>query len=258
MCGIVGLINFCDFVVDPDVIWAATNTLYERGPDDSGIWTENNAGLGHRRLAILDLTSAGHQPMLSQDKRYVIVFNGEIYNFLALRRQFGRGDEDWQSHSDTEVILAAYAKWGVQCVTRFQGMFAFAIWDRQEKVLFAARDRMGVKPFYFHHSSDCFAFASRPHALFSMNLNLSREVDEQALRLYLESGYVPAPHSIHRTIRKLPPAHYLLMDKNGLNINRYWDFRQITPDRSWEKRHEIPITVDIQPVFIHQQIMCGW
>ena len=238
MCGIVGLINSRDYIVDQNIIQVAADTLHKRGLDDSGIWTENNVGLGHRRLAILDLTSAGHQPMVSRDKRYVIVFNGEIYNFLELRRQFGRGDEGWQSHSDTEVILAAYARWGVQCVTHFQGMFAFAIWDRQEKVLFAARDRMGVKPFYFHHSSGCFAFASRPRALFSLNLNLSSEVDEQALRLYLESGYVPAPYSIHRAIRKLPPAHYLLIDKNGLNINRYWDFRQIIPERSWETRHE--------------------
>lgn len=238
MCGVVGIVDFRDSIADPDVIWIAANKLYKRGPDDGGVWTEKNVGLGHRRLAILDLTSAGHQPMISRDQRYVIVFNGEIYNFLELRRQLGSGDDDWQSHSDTEVILSAYAKWGEQCVTRLQGMFAFAIWDRQAKVLFAARDRMGVKPFYYHYSRDCFAFASRPRALFSLKPNLSANIDEQALRFYLESGYVPAPFSIHQALRKLPPAHYILIKNNKLTLTRYWDFRHIAPEHAWEIRRE--------------------
>ena len=238
MCGIVGIVNFNNFIADPDAVRDAANTLYKRGPDDSGVWTESNVGFGHRRLAILDLTSAGHQPMVSRDQRYVIVFNGEIYNFLELRQQLGSSDNDWQSHSDTEVIIAAYARWGEQCVTRFHGMFAFAIWDRQAMVLFAARDRMGVKPFYYHHSHDCFAFASRPRAIFSLKPNLSAEIDEQALRFYLESGYVPAPFSIHQTLCKLPPAHYLLIANGELNIKRYWDFRHIVPEQSWATRRE--------------------
>jgi asparagine synthase (glutamine-hydrolysing) len=176
--------------------------------------------------------------MLSENGRFVIVFNGEIYNFLELRQQLDKNAARWESNSDTEVILAAYAKWGTECVFRFHGMFAFAIWDRREKVLFAARDRMGSKPFYYHYSPACFAFASRPRALLTLDPNLSRELDEQALRLYLESGYVPAPYSIFRAIRKLPPAHWLMLNEHGLQIERYWDFRQIAPELSWNNRHE--------------------
>ncbi|MBI3351101.1 MAG: asparagine synthase (glutamine-hydrolyzing) [Nitrospirae bacterium] len=224
--------------MSPVKIGRSADLLYKRGPDDSGVWTEENVGLGHRRLSILDLSPAGHQPMVSKDGRYVIVYNGEIYNFLDLRKELESDEGFWQSNSDTEVILAAYSRWGHQCIERFHGMFAFAIWDRKEKVLFAARDRMGVKPFYYHHSANCFAFASRPRALFSLYPHLSDEIDLHALRFYLEVGYIPAPYSIYKTIRKLPPAHYLIIDQKGLTINRYWDFRQIKPETSWEKRNE--------------------
>lgn len=237
MCGIVGVIERHEGV-NLEMVRRAADLLYKRGPDDCGVWAEDNIGLGHRRLAILDVTRAGHQPMLSPDGRYMIVFNGEIYNFLELRRQISHGYNPWQSNSDTEVILAAYAKWGVDCIKHFHGMFSFAIWDRREKKLFAARDRMGVKPFYYCQSSDCFAFASRPRALWPLNPKLSSQIDEQALRLYLESGYVPAPYSIHRDIKKLPPAHYMIIDSNGLHIQRYWDFRDIVHEQAWEKRDE--------------------
>ena len=237
MCGIVGLIDFRS-AVDAEEIRRAAATLYKRGPDDSGVWISGNVGLGHQRLAILDISPSGHQPMLSPDGRLVIVFNGEIYNFLELREQLNKTGVQWRSRSDTEVILAAYAKWGHDCVTRFHGMFAFAIWDQREKVLFAARDRMGVKPFYYSESPDGFAFASRPRALLALQPNLSRDLDEQAVRLYLEGGYVPAPYSIFRAIRKLPPAHWLVFRGGRLQVERYWDFRRITPESAWEKRRE--------------------
>lgn len=238
MCGIAGAIDFQNNVVMPEGIERACATLAKRGPDDSGIWIEGNVCLGHRRLSILDPTPAGHQPMVSVDGRFVIVFNGEIYNFKEIRKEVEPAASDWHSSSDTEVILSAYAKWGQACLTRFHGMFAFAIWDRQEKVLFAARDRMGVKPFYYHYSNKCFVFASRPRALFSLYPELSREVDEQALRLYLEIGYIPAPCSIHKNVSKLPPSHFLRIDKNGIHLERYWDFRHIEPERAWKKRSE--------------------
>lgn len=176
--------------------------------------------------------------MVSPDGRFIIVFNGEIYNFKELREELTPNDGDWRSDSDTEVILAAYVRWGRDCLKRLNGMFAFAIWDRQSKTLFAARDRMGVKPFYFHHSRKRFAFASRPRALLQLCDGLSAELDEQGLRLYLEAGYVPAPHSIYRDIKKLPPAHYLTVRDGVLAIERYWDFRQIVPERGWETRKE--------------------
>ncbi len=247
MCGIVGIADF-NGQADPHAVRAAANALRKRGPDDDGVWTEGGIGLGHRRLAILDISAAGHQPMASHDGRYVIVFNGEIYNFLDLRRELNSDSAAWRSQSDTEVILAAYQKWGVDCVQRFHGMFAFAIWDRRRKELYAARDRMGVKPFYYHHSRSCLAFASRPRALFLLQPSLSRDIDEQALRLYLESGYVPAPSSIHRDVRKLPPAHYLLAGANGVTINRYWDFRAIAPEPSWERRSEAELLDELDEI----------
>lgn len=238
MCGIVGVLYTDNTRVERSIIEKASEMLIKRGPDDSGIWTDENIGLGHRRLSIIDLTPAGHQPMISHNGRYAIVFNGEIYNFKELREQLDFGLSFWQSNSDTEVILAAYAKWGHLCVTRFHGMFAFAIWDRKEKILFAARDRMGVKPFYYHHSHNKFAFASRPRSIIALLPGLSTEIDDQALRFYLEIGYVPAPFSIHKSIRKLPPAHYLLLNKNGLTIKHYWDFSSINSDISLLKRPE--------------------
>jgi asparagine synthase (glutamine-hydrolysing) len=237
MCGIVGTVDFHSSV-DADRLRDAASTLRLRGPDDSGVWTYENVGLAHRRLAVLDLTPSGHQPMISSDGRFVIVYNGEVYNFQELRKLLEPNVVHWRSQSDTEMILTAYARWGTSCVEQFHGMFAFAIWDRETKVMFAARDRMGVKPFYYHHSSDCFAFASRPRALLSLDPSWSSPLDEQALRFYMESGYVPAPYSVFKQIRKLPPAHWLLMDESGLQIKRYWDYREIVPEHSWEARRE--------------------
>ncbi len=245
MCGIVGITNYRGTPVDSSVVNYAASILEKRGPDDSGVWVEDNVGFGHRRLAILDLSVAAHQPMSSADGRYVIVYNGEIYNFRELRRQL---NTVWRSNSDTEVILSAYEKWGPECVKHFHGMFAFAVWDRVERKLFAARDRMGVKPFYYHHSNKCFAFASRPGALFELDNELCGDIDEQALRLYLESGYIPAPYSIYSAVRKLPPAHFLLVDENGLRLERYWDFRHIAPALDWKYRPEEELLDELEEV----------
>lgn len=239
MCGIVGYVGRDGRAVSAEALIAARDTLTARGPDDSGIWRSGNIGLGHRRLAIIDLTPAAHQPMTSQDGRYVIVFNGEIYNFAQIRKDL---DEDlslsWHSSSDTEVILAAYVRWGVECLRRFRGMFAFAIWDSHERLLFVARDRMGVKPLYYRLTMRGLAFASRPRALKHFFSEDPWQLDEQALRFYLESGYIPAPLSAFQGICKLPPAHYFVFHKNEFKIQRYWDFRQIEPEASWLARKE--------------------
>ena len=144
MCGIVGLVQ--REAVSSELLDEAARQLWRRGPDDAGVWSENGAGLGHRRLSVIDPSSAGHQPMVSPDGRYVIVFNGEIYNHMEVREELG--NDGWKGHSDTETVLIAFARWGSNCLGKFHGMFAFAIWDRREKRLFAARDRMGEKPFY--------------------------------------------------------------------------------------------------------------
>ncbi len=245
MCGIVGIYQSKGFRGDADLLLKAAEMLQKRGPDDTGAWHDEYVGMGHRRLAILDLTETGHQPMISDDGRYVIVFNGEIYNFQELRKNLGG---QWRSNSDTEVILAAFGKWGSGCLQYFHGMFAFAIWDRLEKRLFAARDRMGVKPFYYHHSASSFIFSSRPRALFALDKSLSRDTDEQALRLYLECGYIPAPYSIYKSVKKLPPAHFLMIDEKGLRIERYWDFRKIRPETSWVNRSEEDLLEELEEI----------
>lgn len=237
MCGIVGSL-FGGNAIDAVRISRSAELLHTRGPDDAGVWAEGDAALGHRRLSVLDLSQSGHQPMQSPDGRYVIVHNGEIYNFRELRAELSGDNRCWSSDSDTEVILAAFAAWGPACVERMNGMFAFAIWDRREQRLFAARDRMGIKPFYYHASQRGFVFASRPRAVFALESGLSREIDEQAMRYHFECGYIPAPYSIHRQLRKLPPAHYLLADAGGVTVTRYWDVRALAPERSWAKRGE--------------------
>ncbi len=247
MCGIVGIVDFHSNV-DQGSVSRAAATLRLRGPDDAGVWTSENVGLGHQRLSILDVSPGGHQPMDSADGRYVIVYNGEIYNFREIRQELRGSDTGWRSQSDTEVILEAYARWGPRCVEHFHGMFALAIWDRETRVLYAVRDRMGVKPFYYHYSSDCFAFGSRPRALLALHPEWSNPLDEQAIRFYFESGYVPAPYSVFRAIRKLPPAHWLLLNESGLQLSRYWDYRQIATEHSWEQRREEDLLDELEEI----------
>jgi asparagine synthase (glutamine-hydrolysing) len=211
--------------------------LQRRGPDDSGIWSDRLLRLGHRRLSILDLSPAGHQPMCSADGRHVIVFNGEIFNHAQLRQQL-RPPDGWRGSSDTETLLEAYRAWGMDCLTRLNGMFAFAIWDTLEQRMFVARDRMGVKPLYYSWRSGRFAFASRPAALSELVGADGTEMDPESVRIYLELGYIPAPLSFHRNVRKLLPGHYLQVDARGARDTRYWDFRHIVPDATLLQRPE--------------------
>lgn len=239
MCGLLGSIAFDKKIVSKERLKQAADTIAKRGPDDEGFWQEGNVSLAHRRLSILDVSSAGHQPMVSACGRYVIVFNGEIYNFADIRERIGSDFAAWKSHSDTETIIEAYRKWGEECLKHFHGMFAFAIWDKKEQKLFAARDRMGVKPFYYSHSGKSFTFGSRAKALLKLDDNISTNVDEQGLRLYLETGYVPAPYSIWKDIKKLPPAHYMNVFADGqVEFKRYWDFAENKIEPSWKNRSE--------------------
>lgn len=244
MCGILGLFNPQGIAPPGGAFRAALERLRLRGPDDSGIWHDERIALGHRRLSIVDLSAAGHQPMESSDRRCVIVFNGEIYNHQELRRDLEpRGG--WRSGSDTETLLEAYRVWGVDCLARLNGMFAFAIWDRLERTLFAARDRMGVKPLYYSERNGSLAFASRPSALTTLT-GEPLDMEPEALRTYLELGYVPAPLSFHRGLKKLPPAHYLLATARGVRRVRYWDFRCIAPEPSWSSRPEDELVEELE------------
>lgn len=212
MCGIVGIVG--NPPTDPGVIERMTSMLHHRGPDDRGVWRSPEAHLGHTRLSILDLSSAGHQPMVLDD--LVLTYNGEIYNFHALRETL---PGPFRSDTDTEVVLHDYREKGVECVHDFRGMFAFAIWDAKRKRLFAARDRLGIKPFYYRPLDGGLAFASEVAPL----LELGRpELDDGALADYLTYGYVPTPKSPWKGIHKLGPAERLIWENGEIHVSRYW------------------------------------
>ncbi len=230
MCGIAGF-----WSVDTREKEAAArrmaDALRHRGPDDEGVWVDDAAGiaLSQRRLSIVDLSPAGHQPMLSRDGRFVLVFNGEIYNHADLRAQLP-GDFPWRGHSDTETLVEAIAAWGVEAtLSRLNGMFAFAVWDRELRTLWLARDRMGEKPLYYGSCGSTFLFGSELKAL-RAHPAFCAGIDPDALALYLRFGYVPAPWSIHEGIFKLPPAHFLEVREGGRVFGEpvcYWDLPRI-------------------------------
>lgn len=199
-------------------------TIIHRGPDAGGEYLDEWVGLGHRRLSIIDLSPLGNQPMLSMDGRYVIVFNGEIYNFLELRAELETRGYRFRSRTDTEVILALYQVEGEHCLARLNGMFAFAIWDRDDKVLFMARDRIGKKPLYYYHGgSDRIAFASEIKAILQIP-GISRDIEPTAIADYLKYLYIPAPKTIFKGIHKLLPGHYLnVRIGSEPTISEYWD-----------------------------------
>jgi asparagine synthase (glutamine-hydrolysing) len=212
MCGVAGfwVRNSWWGAFEPTVR-DMTDTIAHRGPDDEGHWVERSAGvaLGHRRLSILDLSPEGHQPMFSESGRYVLVFNGEIYNFRELRKELT--DVSWRGNSDTEVMLEAIETWGLEAaVKRFIGMFAFALWDRKERLLHLVRDRMGKKPMYYGWTGEAFLFGSELKAL-RAHPEFNAEIDHDTLALLIRYGYIPAPYSIYRGVYKLLPGTTLTL-----------------------------------------------
>ena len=201
-----------------------TAALEHRGPDDSGVHSIPDGGpvFGHRRLSILDLSALGHQPMESACGRFWVVYNGEIYNFREIRQELEQKQHRFNSDSDTEVILAAYAQWGLAAVSRFRGMFAFALWDGAAKCLHLCRDRFGVKPLYYARSPQLLAFASEPRALHRVGLT-GNEVDPAALCEYVQFGYVSAPKSLYAALRTVRPGTVLTFDP-ALEVTEstYW------------------------------------
>jgi asparagine synthase (glutamine-hydrolysing) len=212
------------------VITAMTDALVQRGPDSSGVWLDPDLGiaLGHRRLAILDLSPEGAQPMLSQPGRYVMVFNGEIYNFGELRSRLSQLGHQFRGHSDTEVMLAAFMEWGVTAaVSRFVGMFAVAVWDTEARVLHLGRDRMGEKPLYYGWVGETLLFGSELKALVT-HPQWQGEIDRDALALFVRQGYIPAPYSIYAGINKLPPGTILSLPASqpqAATPIAYWDLQ---------------------------------
>lgn len=219
MCGINGF-NF----IDNDLIHKMNEITKHRGPDDAGVFLSANYSLGHNRLSIIDLSRAGHQPMHSKDKRYTIVYNGEIYNFLDIKKELIAKGYTFVSNTDTEVILCAYAEWGRDCLEKFNGMFAFAILDNQTEQLFLARDRVGIKPLYYYHKDGAFIFSSEAKAIFKHKID--KIINKDALNIYFRLLYVPAPLTIWKNIFKLEPGHYALVKEGKLEIKRYWNIEE--------------------------------
>jgi asparagine synthase (glutamine-hydrolysing) len=215
MCGLYGALSFSGQAVDQSLATAMSEKVARRGPDDQGEWFDGPVMLGHRRLSIIDLSPQGHQPMQDTDGRYIIIFNGTIYNYPGLREQLIADGYRFNSQSDTEVILNAYACWGEQCTEKLHGMFAFAIWDKKNQSLFLARDRMGIKPLYYAQTPSGFYFASNPQALLATGLCDTR-IDPVGLHHQLSlHAVIPAPRTLLKGIRKCRPAFHILVDSDG-------------------------------------------
>ena len=234
MCGIAGLIDHrrrLSRTELADVARRMADTLAHRGPDADGTWVDERAGvaLGYRRLAIIDLSVAGNQPMTSPEGRFVIVYNGEVYNFPELRRELEAAGRRFRGHSDTEVVLTAIVAWGLrEALERMVGMFAFALWDRDERRLHLVRDRLGIKPLYHGRIDGRFVFASEARAL-RVCPGFTGEIDRDALALYMLRNCVPAPYSIYRGVHKLPPGSILTVDDNGGEavVSPYWSLKEV-------------------------------
>jgi len=235
MCGIVGLLQTGPLVPETrDLLLTMTQRLRHRGPDEGDVWIHEEAGigLGHRRLSILDLSPTGHQPMHSACGRYVVSYNGEIYNFHSLRQELEARGQKFRGRSDTEVLLAAVSQWGLEkAVDRFNGMFAFALWDREGRTLHICRDRIGEKPLYYGWMDKVFLFASELKALVA-HPAFKTEIDRDAVALYMRYDYIPAPFCIYKGVYKLPPGTILTISKKNIEGGAgapvpYWSMKHV-------------------------------
>src|SRR5919199_3954182 len=244
MCGIAGILSLDGAPIERRSLEAMSTILRHRGPDDEGILIDGPVGLMHRRLSIIDLSPAGRCPMPNEDETVWIIFNGEIYNYLELIPGLIQRGHRFRSHCDTEVILHAYEEYGERCLDYLNGMFAFALWDSREHKLFCARDRAGIKPFYYYQDGHRFIFASEIKAIVA-DPSVPRRVNHQAAYDFLVNSYIDhTPATFFQGIVQLPPAHYLTVQDRRLRLQRYWDIdpgkaadplRPSTPadDRRW-------------------------
>jgi asparagine synthase (glutamine-hydrolysing) len=225
MCGIAGYLHFDkDRNASADVLRRMTNILHRRGPDGEGFYVNRNVALGHRRLAIIDLNTGG-QPMYNDNGKVVVIFNGEIYNYIELREELVHLGQHFKTESDTEVIVRAYEVWGIDSQKKFNGMWAFALWDEARKQLFLSCDRLGEKPLHYAIWKDTLVFGSEIKSILAFGL--AKEVNVEVLELYLSLGYVPAPYSFYKHVRKLLPGHYLIAKGSSVQEHLYWDLPQV-------------------------------
>lgn len=248
MCGFAGFIDFGKELDEPQrLLKHMADTLVHRGPDDQGIWCDKDSGIGlaHRRLSIVDLSPEGHQPMISHSGRYVIAYNGEIYNFPDIRRELDNAQRKiaWRGTSDTEVALEAISHWGVEeAVKKFNGMFAFALWDMNKRMLHLARDRFGEKPLYYGWAGNHLLFGSELKAL-RVHPNFQHEIDRNSVALFMRYSYIPAPHSIYTNIYKLMPASLLTISADAESTP---DPDRIAPRAYWSPKEVAECGVDSQ------------
>lgn len=238
MCGIAGIFNINGEPVSPVTLRKMTDVISHRGPDGEGFYTDRFVGLGHRRLAIIDLSPAGHQPMVSRDQRVVLTYNGEIYNFHEVRAELEALGHHFRSRTDSEVVLNAWNEWGAACVARFNGMFAFAVWDRREQSLFLARDRYGIKPLYYAQWGGTFLFASEQKALLE-HPKAVRTLDKPALLEYFTFQNIFTDRTLLEGVKLLPPATVArvpLGSESSPSMTRYWDYRFREPDTPADPR----------------------
>ena len=237
MCGITGLINLNGAPVSPIILQKMTDAIVHRGPDGEGHWIEGNVGLGHRRLAIIDLSPAGHQPMISSNHRYVLSYNGEIYNFRELRTELEAAGYWFHSKTDSEVVLHALAHWGTAALHKFNGMFALALWDRKEKTLLLARDRYGIKPLYYARQGNIFAFGSEQKAITSTP-EFNRKLNKPALLEYFTFQNIFTDQTLLEDIHIIKAGHYATLNAQSstFSMHQYWDYRFREPDHQASKQ----------------------
>lgn len=241
MCGITGIFNLNGEPVSPVVLRHMTDAIAHRGPDGEGFYTDSFIGLGHRRLAIIDLSAAGHQPMMTTDSQYVLSYNGEIYNFQELRVELEALGYQFRSQSDSEVLLYAYAAWGENCVKRFNGMFAFAIWDKPRQSLFLARDRYGIKPLYYTQQGQTVLFGSEVKAMLA-HPNFSTELDKEALLEYFTFQNFFTDRTLFKNIRLLPAGCTMtvaLGTQEAVAPQRYWDYNFAESEHPGDEREYV-------------------
>lgn len=225
MCGIAGILHFDNQrPIEEPRLKAMTDIIQHRGPDGEGFYIDKNIGLGHRRLSIIDL-STGDQPMYSDDKQKVLVFNGEIYNYIELREELKDKGYQFRTNSDTEVVIKAYEEWGCECQNKFNGMWAFALWDKLKQELFLSRDRIGEKPLHFAVFENTLLFASEIKSFFAYGL--PKEPRLEFLELYTVFKSIPAPYTFFKNVMKLMPGHYMIVNNDGYKEYQYWDLPEI-------------------------------
>ncbi|KPK41439.1 MAG: hypothetical protein AMJ78_05490 [Omnitrophica WOR_2 bacterium SM23_29] len=259
MCGICGIVNINKAKVPEESIRAMTTALAHRGPDDEGIYSVPGVCLGHRRLSIIDLSSAGHQPLPNEDRTIWVILNGEIYNYKDLRIDLEKKGHIFRSNSDTEVLVHLYEEKGQDCVKSLVGMFAFAIWDSRKEMLFLARDRIGKKPLLYFFSNGNFCFASEFSALLKSKL-IEKEINLEALDYYLTFGYIPAPLTIYKNVFKLMPAHILTFRNGEIKTERYWQLdygRKISLSEEEAEEEILSLLTDAVRVRLYSDVPLG-